>query len=131
MLGIINHSKVPLRLATFAGFGGAVLSFVAAIGYLIAKLVFWNTFDVGVAPMIIGLFFLQSLMLVFLGVMGEYVGAIYTQVQKRPYAVELERLNFDNPFSLPRAKPVMLAGLASGNPLTMPAASAQAVPSPS
>ncbi len=79
MLGIINHSKVPLRLATFAGFGGAALSFLIAFGYLIAKLIFWNTFVVGVAPMIIGLFFLQSLMLVFLGVMGEYVGAIYTQ----------------------------------------------------
>ena len=131
MLGIINHSKVPLRLATFAGFGGAVLSFLAALVYLIAKLAFWNTFDVGVAPMIIGLFFLQSLMLVFLGVMGEYVGAIYTQVQKRPYAVELERLNFGNPFSLPRAEPVMLAGLTAGNPLNMPAPSAQAVPSPS
>ena len=131
MLGIINHSKVPLRLATFAGFGGAVLSFIVAFGYLIAKLAFWHTFEVGVAPMIIGLFFLQSLMLVFLGVMGEYVGAIYTQVQKRPYAVELERINFDQPFSFPRTEPVMLSGLTAGNPLTMPTSSAQAVPSPS
>ncbi len=131
MLGIINHSKVPLRLATFAGFGGAALSFLIAFGYLIAKLIFWNTFVVGVAPMIIGLFFLQSLMLVFLGVMGEYVGAIYTQIQHRPYAVELDRINFDQPFNYPRPTPVTLAGLTAGNPLTMPTPGAQAIPSPS
>jgi hypothetical protein len=58
--------------------------------------------------MIIGLFFLQSIMLVFLGIMGEYVGAIYTQLQHRPYAVELERLNFDVPAGIPRQDPVML-----------------------
>ncbi len=108
MLGIINHSKVPLRLATFAGFAGAALSLLAAVGYFAAKLIFWYTFSVGVAPMIIGLFFLQSIMLVFLGIMGEYVGAIYTQLQHRPYAVELERLNFDTPAANPRQEPVTL-----------------------
>jgi glycosyltransferase involved in cell wall biosynthesis len=108
MLGIINYSRVPLRLATFAGFAGAALSLFAALGYLAAKLAFWNSFSVGVAPMIIGLFFLQSLMLVFLGVMGEYVGAIYTQLQHRPYAVELERLNFETPAGLPRTEPLSL-----------------------
>jgi glycosyltransferase involved in cell wall biosynthesis len=108
MLGIINYSRVPLRLATFAGFAGAALSLFAAFGYLIAKLAFWSSFSVGVAPMIVGLFFLQSLMLVFLGVMGEYVGAIYTQLQHRPYAVELERLNFENPAGTPRTEPVAL-----------------------
>jgi glycosyltransferase involved in cell wall biosynthesis len=107
MLGIINHSKVPLRLAVFAGFLGAALSFLIALGYLAAKLVFWYTFTVGVAPMIIGLFFLQSIMLVFLGVMGEYVGAIYTQLQHRPYAVELDRLNFDHPPGPARIEPVL------------------------
>lgn len=106
MLGIINHSKVPLRLATFAGFLGALFSFLVACGYLVAKLLFWSTFVVGVAPMIIGIFFIQSLMLVFLGVMGEYVGAIYTQLQHRPYAVELERLNFETGFGSPRIAPV-------------------------
>ena len=97
MLGIINYSKIPLRLATFAGFAGAVLSFLIALGYLTAKLLFWSTFTVGVAPMLIGVFFIQSLLLVFLGVLGEYIGAIYTQLQHRPYAVELERVNFDKP----------------------------------
>ncbi len=117
MLGIINHSKVPLRLATFAGFIGAGLSFIIAFGYLLAKLLFWSTFTVGVAPMIIGLFFIQSLMLVFLGIMGEYVGAIYTQLQHRPYAVELTRVNFELGFGYPKPKPVELNGITSGNPL--------------
>ena len=103
MLGIINHSKVPLRFATFAGFAGGVLSFLFAFFYFMAKLLFWSTFSVGVAPMIIGVFFLQSIMLVFLGIMGEYVGAIYTQLQHRPYAVELERINFETGFG--KAKP--------------------------
>ena len=108
MLGIINHSKVPLRLATFAGFAGAALSFLIALAYLLLKLAFWSTFSVGVAPMLIGIFFIASIQLVFLGVMGEYVGAIYTQVQKRPYAVELERINFENGFGYPKTGPVAL-----------------------
>jgi glycosyltransferase involved in cell wall biosynthesis len=119
ILGIINHSKVPLRLASFAGFLGAAASFFVALGYLIAKLAFWNTFSVGVAPMIIGLFFIQSLMLVFLGIMGEYIGAIYTQLQHRPYAVELTRINFDHTFGLPRSQPLSLNGLTTGNPLAI------------
>ena len=125
MLGIINHSKVPLRLATFAGFFGALFSFVIALGYLLAKLVFWNTFTVGIAPMLIGVFFVLSIVLVCLGIMGEYVGAIYTQLQHRPYAVELTRMNFENGFGLPRQDPVMLNGLTAGNPLS-PGQSSQA-----
>ena len=95
MLGIINHSRVPLRLATFAGFGGAAVSLAIAMIYLVLKLLFWNTFSFGLAPILVGVFFIASLQLVFMGVMGEYIGAIYTQVQNRPYAVELERINFD------------------------------------
>ena len=102
MLGIVNHSKVPLRFAAFAGFCGSAISFMIALVYLILKLAFWKTFSFGLAPMLIGVFFISSLQLVFLGVMGEYVGAIYTQVQKRPYAVELERINFEYPPELPK-----------------------------
>ena len=94
MLGIINHSRVPLRLAVLAGFAGAAASFTVGAVYLLYKLLFWNSFTVGLAPMLIGIFFIASLQLVFLGIMGEYVGAIYTQVQQRPYTVELERVNF-------------------------------------
>ena len=95
MLGIINHSRIPLRLATFAGFGGAAVSMLIALVYLALKLLFWNTFSFGLAPILVGVFFIASLQLVFMGVMGEYIGAIYTQVQNRPYAVELERINFE------------------------------------
>ena len=97
MLGITNQSRVPLRLAVFAGFVGAILSFATALGYLVWKLIFWDTFTFGLAPMLVGVFFTASLQLVFLGVLGEYVGAIYTQVQRRPYTVELERVNFPAP----------------------------------
>jgi glycosyltransferase involved in cell wall biosynthesis len=103
MLGIINHSRVPLRLATFTGFVGAALSFLIACIYLVLKLLFWNTFSFGLAPMLIGVFFAASFQLLFLGIVGEYVGAIYTQVQKRPYAVEYERINFDFPPDMPKA----------------------------
>src|SRR5580692_2612032 len=103
MLGIISHSKVPLRLATFAGFTGAGISFLIALAYLVLKLVFWSTFSFGLAPMLIGVFFISSLQLLFLGVMGEYIGAIYTQIQNRPYAVELDRINFEYPPALPKS----------------------------
>jgi len=103
MLGIISNSKIPLRLATFAGFLGASASFLIAMIYLVLKLIFWSTFSFGLAPMLIGVFFISSLQLVFLGVMGEYIGAIYTQVQNRPYVVELERINFEYPPSLPKS----------------------------
>jgi glycosyltransferase involved in cell wall biosynthesis len=101
MLGIINLSKIPLRLAVFAGFIGAVVSFLIAMVYLIYKLLFWRSFSVGIAPVVIGIFFLNSIVLVFLGIIGEYVGAIHTQVQKRPYAIERERINFEYEPDLP------------------------------
>ena len=94
MLGITNHSKVPLRLAAMAGFLMSALSLLVAIGYFIAKLLFWNEFSLGMAPVIIGLFFFSSVQLFFIGIIGEYIGAIYTQVQKRPLVVEKERVNF-------------------------------------
>ena len=103
MLGIISNSKIPLRLAVLTGFLGASVSFLIAVIYLVLKLVFWSTFSFGLAPMLIGVFFISSLQLVFLGVMGEYIGAIYTQVQNRPYVVELDRINFEDPPSLPKA----------------------------
>ena len=101
VLGIVNHSKVPLRLATFAGFGGALLSFFVGTLYLFYKLLFWNSFSVGQAPMIIGLSFTASLQLFFLGILGEYIGAIHTQLQRRPYAIERERVNFEYDADVP------------------------------
>ena len=95
MLGITNHSKVPLRLATMLGFAVSLLSLFVAIGYFIMKLLYWDSFVLGLAPLEIGLFFFGSVQLFFIGILGEYIGAIYTQVQKRPLVVERERINFD------------------------------------
>jgi glycosyltransferase involved in cell wall biosynthesis len=95
MLGVVSHSKVPLRLMVFAGFTGAALSFLAGFGYFVYKLLFWSRFSVGIAPLVIGIFFLTSIQLVFMGILGEYVGAIYTQVHQRPLVTELERINFE------------------------------------
>lgn len=94
MLGITNHSKVPLRLAAMTGFLLAFVSLAVAFGYLVYKLVFWDSFQVGMAPIVIGLFFFSSVQLFFIGILGEYIGAIHTQVLKRPRVVEKERINF-------------------------------------
>jgi glycosyltransferase involved in cell wall biosynthesis len=94
MLGITNHSKVPLRLATFAGFITAFISLLVAVAYFVAKLVFWDKFSLGIAPLIIGFFFFASVQLIFLGILGEYIGNIYTQILKRPLVIEKERINF-------------------------------------
>jgi len=95
ILGITNHSKVPLRLSVFVGVGMGILSFMVAFAYLIYKLLFWNQFSVGTAPVVIGMFFLGSIQLFCLGMIGEYIGSIHTQVLKRPPVVEKERINFD------------------------------------
>ena len=94
MLGITSHSKVPLRLATMLGFAASALSFLVGLGYLGYKLVFWDRFALGVAPVVIGLFFFASVQLFFVGIIGEYIGAIHTRVTKRPLVVEKERINF-------------------------------------
>jgi glycosyltransferase involved in cell wall biosynthesis len=94
MLGFVNHSKLPLRLASFIGFSVALLSLLVAVGYFIYKLIFWENFSTGVAPLVIGLFFFSAVQLFFIGIIGEYIGAIHTQVRKRPLVVEKERINF-------------------------------------
>ena len=83
-----------MRLATFAGFIIGGLSMVAAIVYLIMKLMFWNRFSAGIAPLLIGVFFLGALQLFFIGLIGEYIMSINDRVKKRPLVVEDERLNF-------------------------------------
>jgi glycosyltransferase involved in cell wall biosynthesis len=93
-LGIVNHSKIPLRIATILGFCLACLSMLTATGYLIYKLLYWDSFSVGVAPVLIGFFLLSSVQLVFIGIVGEYIGSIWTQVRHHPYVTEKERINF-------------------------------------
>ena len=94
MLGITSNSKVPLRIATMAGVTLSLLSLFTAFGYFIAKLIFWDSFSLGTAPIIIGLFFFNSILLFFIGIIGEYLGFIYTQVMKRPIVIEKDRINF-------------------------------------
>jgi len=95
MLGMTSYTKIPLRVATLMGFLFAGLSLVVGLCYLLAKLLFWNTFSAGAAPVVVGMFFLGSVQLVFLGVVGEYVGAVFTYVQNRPLVIERERINFE------------------------------------
>lgn len=94
MTGFVNHTKLPLRLAAFAGFLLSVLSLLVAVGYFVYKLLFWNTFNLGLAPLVIGLFFFSSVQLIFIGIIGEYIGAIWTQVKNKPLVIEDERINF-------------------------------------
>jgi glycosyltransferase involved in cell wall biosynthesis len=93
MLGITNLSKVPLRFVIFAGFICAFLSFLTGMFYLVYKLIYWTHFDVGIAPVVLGLFFLGSVQLIALGIIGEYVGSIHTLVLRRPLVTEKERIN--------------------------------------
>jgi glycosyltransferase involved in cell wall biosynthesis len=95
MLGITSHSKLPIRIASFMGFGIGILSILTGLIFFGLKLFFWDSFDVGVAPIIIGMFFLFGLMFLFIGILGEYIGSIHTYLQNRPIVVEKERINFD------------------------------------
>ena len=93
--GLTHVSKKPLRIVTLVGLIMSAISFVIAIIYLVFKLVHWYEFDMGTAPILIGVFLLGSVQLACLGVIGEYIGAILTKVTKRPMVVEEERINFD------------------------------------
>ena len=95
MLGITSHFKVALRLATTTGFVISILSILVALAYLVLKLMWWDTFNLGLAPLVIGVHFLGAVQLFFIGMLGEYIGSIHTQVHKRPHVVERERINFD------------------------------------
>ncbi|HRG57647.1 MAG TPA: glycosyltransferase family 2 protein [Bacteroidia bacterium] len=94
ILGITNHSKVPLRLATMVGFVASLISLLVALIYFLYKLLYWDSFVIGSAPMIIGVFLFSAVQLMFIGIIGEYVGSIHTQVLKRPLVIEKERINF-------------------------------------
>ncbi len=95
MLGFVSYSKIPLRLANFIGFSTAVVSLFIAFCYFIYKLIFWNSFQVGMAPLVIGIFFFSAVQLFFIGIIGEYVGTILTEIKDRPLVIEKERINFE------------------------------------
>ena len=95
MVGFTNHSKVPLRLAAFGGFLLSALSLLLAFVYLILKLIYWDRFPMGTAPILIAVLFFSSMQLFFIGIIGEYLGAVLTQVLHRPLVIERERINFN------------------------------------
>jgi len=102
MLGLTSHSKFPLRLATMAGFILSGLSLMVSVFYLILKLIFWSQFTLGTAPILIGVFFFAAVQLFFIGLLGEYVASIHTQVMQRPLVIERERVNMPESLALPQ-----------------------------
>ena len=95
ILSLTTMSKAPIRVATIMGLLLSGLGFMAAIGYLIAKLIFWQSFPVGQAPLLMGIFIFASVQLLFLGLIGEYVSAIHQRLQNKPLVVEKIRVNFE------------------------------------
>ena len=95
MLSVTAYTKVGLRLATFAGIVLSGMSMIIAIVYLILKLLYWDRFPAGMAPILIGMLFLGSIQIFFIGLIGEYILTINQRVMKRPLVVEEERVNFD------------------------------------
>lgn len=95
MLSFTTYTKIGLRLATFIGFAIALVSIIIALVYLILKLVMWNEFSAGTAPIMIGMFFLGAVQLIFIGFIGEYILSINNRLLNRPLVIEEKRLNFD------------------------------------
>ena len=96
MIGITSYSKVVMRLATIFGFFSSGISLLIAVVYLILKLMYWDLFSAGTAPILIGVFFLGSIQLFFIGLLGEYILNINTRVMRRPLVIEEERINFES-----------------------------------
>ncbi len=94
MLGITSYSKVLMRFATIIGFSFSAVSLVIALIYFVLKILFWDKFPMGLAPILIGVFLIGSIQIFFIGLLGEYILNINTRVMKRPLVVEEERINF-------------------------------------
>ena len=95
MLSFTSYTKAGLRIATYFGFLIAGLSFLLGLFFLVAKLIFWNSFSAGYAPTMIAVFFMGGIQLAFLGFLGEYVMSINTRIMNRPLVIEEKRLNFE------------------------------------
>lgn len=94
MLGFTSYTKVGLRIATITGFLFSAINMIIAMLYLVAKLIWWDKFPFGTAPMLIGIFFIGSVQLFFIGLLGEYIMNINTRVMRRPLVIEEKRINF-------------------------------------
>ena len=95
VLGMVSSSKIPLRIMTIFGFVSAGFSLLASLAYLLIKIFYWNTFSLGLAPILIGMLFLGAIQIFCLGLIGEYIGVIFDYVRNRPLVIEKERINFD------------------------------------
>jgi glycosyltransferase involved in cell wall biosynthesis len=95
LLGFVNYSKAPLRLLTAAGFVTSLVSVGIAFTYFILKLLYWDSFDLGLAPLVIGVFFFGATQLFALGLIGELLVSVQQRVRKMPLVIESERINFD------------------------------------
>ena len=94
LVGMISNSKTPIRIATLIGFIFSMFTFISGIVYFILKLLFWNSFEFGLAPLIIIISFGLSIIIFFLGIIGEYIGSIHSEILKRPRVLEKERINY-------------------------------------
>tara|TARA_B100000886_G_C20413840_1_gene488343 strand:- start:427 stop:1350 length:924 start_codon:yes stop_codon:yes gene_type:complete len=94
MLGIVKHSRKPLRFMVLIGFLSSAISLMVALFYFIYKLLFWNSFSLGLAPIIIGIFIVSSIQITLLGLVGEYIGVILLHQRNLPLVIEKERINF-------------------------------------
>ncbi len=95
MLGIVSHSMVPIRMAAFIGFILGLVAFFAAIFLLVLKVIWWDKFAAGVAPLYIIICTMFGFVMLFIGILGEYIGSIHTYVKNRPIVIEKERVNFE------------------------------------
>ena len=93
-MSITSYTKIGLRLATFAGVFVGFVSMLVGLAYLVLKLMYWDQFPAGTAPMLIGMMFLGAVQLFFIGFIGEYILTINTRIMKRPLVVEEKRINF-------------------------------------
>ena len=94
MLSFTSYTKAGLRIATIMGFVSGAISMIIAFVYLVLKLIWWNSFPMGMAPVLLGIFFFGSVQLVFIGLLGEYILTINTRIMNRPLVVEEKRINF-------------------------------------
>lgn len=95
MLSFTSYTKIGLRVATIFGFIFSAIGFIIALVYLILKLIYWNRFLAGTAPILIGVFLFSSIQLFFIGLLGEYIMSINTRIMHRPLVIEGKRINFN------------------------------------
>jgi glycosyltransferase involved in cell wall biosynthesis len=95
MIGIISQSILPIRLMSIAGFLIAILSFLIGLFYIIKKLIYWETYKLGISPLLLPVIFLFGIQFVFIGIIGEYLRVLVIKAKNRPVVIEKERINFD------------------------------------